>query len=103
MRPFVVREIAIRVGVGEYDPNRKGRKHAMVSTLREALWLGLVGSIAFASPQALAQQPYYKGKRLSVMVNFAPGGSTDIEGRLFARHVARHIEGEPSVVVQNMD
>jgi tripartite-type tricarboxylate transporter receptor subunit TctC len=75
----------------------------MVSTLREALRLGLVASVAFASPQALAQQPYYKGKRLSVMVNFAPGGSTDIEGRLFARHVARHIEGEPSVVVQNMD
>ena len=51
----------------------------------------------------MAQQPFYKGKRLAVLVNFAPGGSTDIEGRLFARHIARHLEGEPNVVVQNMD
>ena len=74
----------------------------MVST-REALRLGLTAFVAFGSSQALAQEPFYKGKRLAVMVNFAPGGSTDIEGRLFARHIAKHIDGQPSVVVQNMD
>jgi tripartite-type tricarboxylate transporter receptor subunit TctC len=57
----------------------------------------------FGIGDALAQAPYYQGKRLSVMVNFAPGGSTDIEGRLYARHIAKHIDGQPNVVVQNMD
>ena len=52
---------------------------------------------------ATAQQPYYKGKRLTVLINFAVGGPTDIEGRLFAKHLARHIEGAPQVIVQNMD
>ena len=75
----------------------------MISTLREAVRLALIVAVALASSQVAAQQPFYKGKRLAVLVNFAPGGSTDIEGRLFARHIARHLEGEPNVVVQNMD
>src|SRR5689334_19124175 len=75
----------------------------MISTLREAFRIALIAAVALASSQVAAQQPFYKGKRLAVMVNFAPGGSTDIEGRLFARHVARHLDGQPQVVVQNMD
>ena len=52
---------------------------------------------------SLAQDAYYKNKRLTVLVNFAAGGPTDLEGRLFARHLAKHIDGSPSVIVQNMD
>src|SRR5262245_32922569 len=63
---------------------------------------GLVAVLAVAST-AVAQEPFYKGKRLSVMVNFAAGGPTDIEGRLFSRHIARHIDGNPSIIVQNID
>lgn len=49
-----------------------------------------------------AQEQFYAGKRLTVLINFAPGGPTDIEGRLFARHVAKHLPGKPAIVVQNM-
>jgi tripartite-type tricarboxylate transporter receptor subunit TctC len=52
---------------------------------------------------AHAQEPYYKGKRLTVLINFAAGGPTDIEGRLFAKYLARHIDGHPTVIAQNMD
>ena len=52
---------------------------------------------------AHADDPFYKNKRLSILINFAPGGPTDIEGRLFAKHVARHIDGAPNIVIQNMD
>jgi tripartite-type tricarboxylate transporter receptor subunit TctC len=68
----------------------------------QAACLALAAACA-APSSASAQEPFYKGKRLTVMVNFAPGGSTDIEGRLFARHIAKHIDGQPAVVVQNMD
>ena len=37
------------------------------------------------------------------MINFAPGGPTDIEGRLFAKHIVKHIDGQPTIVVQNKD
>jgi hypothetical protein len=50
-----------------------------------------------------ASEPFYKGKRLSVLINYGSGGPADIEGRLFARHIGRHIDGKPSVIVQNVD
>jgi tripartite-type tricarboxylate transporter receptor subunit TctC len=57
---------------------------------------------AACTTPAIADENFYAGKRLTVLINFAPGGPTDIEGRLFARHVARHLGGKPTVIVQNM-
>jgi tripartite-type tricarboxylate transporter receptor subunit TctC len=62
-----------------------------------------VAILAAGSFEARAEDPFYKGKRLTLLINFAPGGPTDIEGRLFARHIVKHIDGNPSVVVQNKD
>src|SRR5215475_991500 len=50
-----------------------------------------------------AQEPFYKGKRLNLLINFAPGGPADIEGRLVAKHLAKHIDGAPGIIVQNKD
>ena len=50
-----------------------------------------------------AADPFYKGKRITLLINFAAGGPTDIEGRLFAKYLVKHIEGEPGIIVQNMD
>jgi len=52
---------------------------------------------------AHADEPFYKNKRLTLLINFAVGGPADVEGRLFAKHIGRHIAGEPSVLVQNME
>ncbi len=52
---------------------------------------------------ASAQEPFYKGKRLTLLINFAAGGPTDIEGRLLAKHIAKHIDGQPTIIVQNRD
>ena len=59
--------------------------------------------LTFAATNVAAQEPFYKGKRITVLINFAAGGPTDIEGRLFAKHLAKHIEGQPNILVQNMD
>ena len=45
---------------------------------------------------------YYRGKTVVFLINFTPGGSTDFEGRVLARHLGDHIPGKPAVVVQNM-
>jgi len=45
---------------------------------------------------------FYKGKQVSLIVGYGVGGGYDVYGRLFARHLARHIPGNPNVVVQNM-
>ena len=67
-----------------------------------AACLGLAICTVLAAP-CDASEPFYKGKRLSVLINYGAGGPADIEGRLFARHIGRHIEGSPNVIVQNID
>ena len=54
------------------------------------------------NPAFSAETPFYRGKTLTVLINFAAGGPTDIEGRLAARFLGKHIPGQPAVVVQNM-
>ena len=56
-----------------------------------------------ATDAALAQTPFYQGKRPTIFVNFAAGGPTDIEARLFTRAISRHLEGNPPFLVRNMD
>jgi tripartite-type tricarboxylate transporter receptor subunit TctC len=75
----------------------------MLSVRAQAIVLGACVAFAAAASDSLAQEPYYKGKRITVLINFAAGGPTDIEGRLFAKHLAKHIEGQPNILVQNMD
>jgi hypothetical protein len=56
-----------------------------------------------ATAGAAAQAPFYQGKRLTVLVNYAAGGPADVEARLFAKYIGRHIAGAPGVIVQNID
>ena len=74
--------------------------------LSSAHILGLtvsVGVLVSVATSAMAQTPFYKGKRITVLVNFAVGGGADIEGRLFAKYLAKYLEGQPTIVVQNME
>src|SRR5215468_10500166 len=71
--------------------------------LRMRAVIALCAALAVAAPMAHADDPFYAGKRLTILINFASGGPTDIEGRLFAKHLARHIDGAPNIVIQNMD
>src|SRR6201991_2932111 len=64
---------------------------------------GIISVLASTTLPAVAQEPFYKGKRLNLVINFAAGGPTDIEGRLLAKHIAKHIGGHPTVIVQNKD
>src|SRR5258708_822431 len=60
-------------------------------------------ALAVAAQPGHAQEPFYKGKRLTILINFAHGGSTDAEARVLVRHIGRLIDGQPSVVIQNME
>jgi tripartite-type tricarboxylate transporter receptor subunit TctC len=69
------------------------------------LYMIAMAPLAMTNP-ALAQTTdiadLYRGKTVTFMINFTPGGSTDVEGRVLARHLGNHIPGKPAVVVQNM-
>jgi len=61
----------------------------------------LAALIAAAVPQlALAQ--FYKGKTITMIINYPAGGPADIEGRIVAQHLPNHIPGKPTVVIKNV-
>ena len=45
---------------------------------------------------------FYKGRTITLIVGYGPGGGYDLFARLMARHLGRYIPGNPTVVVQNM-
>ena len=51
----------------------------------------------------VAADEFYKGKTIRFIVGYAPGGGYDTYTRAVARHISRHIPGNPSTVVENMD
>jgi len=59
--------------------------------------LALAGLVA-APAQA---DDFYKGKTVNIVVGFTPGGGYDVNARAVARHLGKHIPGNPSVIVQN--
>src|SRR5262245_3125650 len=69
--------------------------------LLRAICLALAAMLAASA--ACAAEPYYKGKRLTLLIGSAVGGPTDVEGRLFAKYLGRHIEGQPTILVQNRE
>jgi tripartite-type tricarboxylate transporter receptor subunit TctC len=60
----------------------------------------LMGFVA-AAPAAHAED-FYKDKTVTFVVGFSPGGGFDRNARTVAAHIAKHIPGHPSIVVQNM-
>ena len=59
--------------------------------------------LAGAAQQASAQTPeqFYKGKQMELAIGYPPAGSNDIYARLLARHLGKHIPGNPTIVPQN--
>ena len=47
-------------------------------------------------------QEFYRGKTIVFVVGTAPGGGFDTYSRIAARHIGKHIPGNPSTIVQNM-
>jgi tripartite-type tricarboxylate transporter receptor subunit TctC len=59
---------------------------------------------AFTSQPVQAETPaeFYKGKTVTFLVPYPPGGSYDAYARLFAGHMGKYIPGKPDIIVQNM-
>jgi tripartite-type tricarboxylate transporter receptor subunit TctC len=49
-----------------------------------------------------ADDEFFKNKTIRIIVGFAPGGGFDIYSRTIARHMGRHVPGNPTILVENM-
>jgi tripartite-type tricarboxylate transporter receptor subunit TctC len=63
--------------------------------------LAMFAGLATASAQQ-PSAPFYQGKTVTLLIGFGPGGGNDIWARMVARHIGRHISGNPTIVSQNL-
>jgi tripartite-type tricarboxylate transporter receptor subunit TctC len=65
--------------------------------------LGAVACLAsLPASNASAQKVDFSGKRIDVIVPFAPGGGSDVYMRALAPHLERHLPGKPTIIVRNV-
>jgi tripartite-type tricarboxylate transporter receptor subunit TctC len=77
----------------------------MTKLFPRALQVALVGFGLFAVQaytSAQAADDFFKGKTVTVGIGTDVGGSHDLNGRLVAAHLGRHIPGNPTLVPQNV-
>src|SRR5580698_9737716 len=57
---------------------------------------------ARADAEPVNDSAFYKGKTITLITSTGVGGTYDTVARLFARHMPRHIAGNPTMIVENM-
>ena len=70
--------------------------------MRLTVFAAVVASFAPAPAAAQPAADFYKGRQMTLIVGSTTGGGYDTQARLVARHIGKHIPGNPTVVVQNM-
>jgi tripartite-type tricarboxylate transporter receptor subunit TctC len=68
------------------------------------LWLAPFAALWLTS-HAQAQSPadFYKGRNVELYIGYSVGGGYDLYARMLARHLGKHIPGNPTVVTKNME
>lgn len=70
------------------------------TALLPAVLAAALSASGLASAETVAE--FYAGKQISLVIGTTPGGGYDAYGRLLARHIHRHIPGQPAIVAKNM-
>ena len=71
-------------------------------TLFGCLATALLLILQISGDSAFAQESFYNGKTVRIVVGASAGGGYDTYSRTIARHIAKHMPGNPTFVVENM-
>jgi tripartite-type tricarboxylate transporter receptor subunit TctC len=74
----------------------------MARSWRIPFFVWMLASAAAVPAQAQSVADFYRGKTINVLIGVGVGGEYDLQARLVARHIGKHIPGNPRVVAQNM-
>jgi len=69
---------------------------------RAAALAVFAGAALLAFPTLAMSADFYAGKTIEIIVGGAPAGGVDLYARTTARHMTRHIPGQPTILVKNM-
>src|SRR2546429_1015393 len=70
--------------------------------MRLGLRLMAGAMLALAGAAAHAQEPFYKGKQIRLIISAGVTGGYVEYARLLAAHMGRHLAGKPDFIVQSM-
>ena len=59
--------------------------------------------MAVGTARAESVEDFYRGKNVTLVIGYSVGGGYDLYGRLVARHLGKHIPGQPTIVAQNRE
>ena len=61
-------------------------------------------ALLLLAEQAAAQpaEQFFARKTVTITIGYTAGGSYDLYGRMVARHLGKHIPGQPTLIAQNM-
>lgn len=59
-------------------------------------------AVSFSATAQTADADFYRGKTVTLVVGYPPGGGYDAYARIAANNLGKHIPGNPGVIVQNM-
>jgi tripartite-type tricarboxylate transporter receptor subunit TctC len=74
---------------------------ALLASVSRSIGAVLLGTIAL-SGTAAAQADFYKGKTIELIISTGVGGGLDTNARMVARHLPKHIPGNPTIIAKNM-
>jgi tripartite-type tricarboxylate transporter receptor subunit TctC len=63
-----------------------------------------IAAALLAAGEAAAQpaEQFFARKTVTITIGYTAGGSYDLYGRMVARHLGKHIAGQPTLIAQNM-
>ena len=62
------------------------------------IWAGLMMAVPLGA--SIAQEPFYKGKQIRIVISAGVAGGYNEYARLLAAHMGNHIAGKPDFIVQ---
>ena len=83
-------------------PSQPARRSDNVALVLSAIFIVLAVFCCARVDPVVAQEPFYQGKAVRLIVGTDAGGGFDTYSRAIARHLSRHIPGSPTIVVENM-
>jgi len=67
------------------------------------LLFGLAADLVIGAATAQTPNAAFTGKTVTMIIGFGPGGGYDLWARTVARHIGKHLPGNPTVAPQNME
>ncbi len=74
----------------------------ILSIAAAALTVAAAAPILAEGAAAQSVADFYKGKNITVLIGYAPGGTYDATARLLSRHMPKHIPGNPTMIPSNL-